>query len=121
MAREILTEQPKEYSHFSPGQYTYFRLFNHDGDYGRAAVSEHPQSLEVHLELSRWGVGVRRSLEEDAAWLRSQADSLGKTRIVGIKQESGTPDPRWPKFTRILGFTGHSLLQTAFIEVNGPS
>ncbi len=121
MAFKITSKQPDQFNHFPDQGYTYFRLYNKNGEYGVAAVAEHDDALELHLELSRWGAQVRRSLARDARWLRSYAQKHGKSRIVGIKQESGEPDPRWPKFTRIFGFTGQTLLQTAFMEVDSPS
>lgn len=117
MSVRFHARRPGCFTHFPAGQYDYCELFKEDGGYGFAALAEHADSIELHLELTRWGPQVCRSLMRDAAWLQGYAARRGKRRIVGIRQETGKPDPRWPKFTRLLGFTGQTVLQAAFCEV----
>lgn len=116
MSREILKNKPSVFGHFPDGKYVYYNLYNDQGGYGLGAVAEHADALEVHIEISRWGPKVARSVMGDAAWLRHEAGRRGKQKVVGVKQEDGPLDTRWPKFTRLIGFTGHSIMQTAFME-----
>lgn len=118
MSVKILEIQPEAFEHFPAGHYRYCKLYNRDGTYGFAAMAEHDEAIELHLEMTRWGPKVCRSLQKDAAWLRRQAAQKGKVRIVGIRQETGELDPRWPKFTRMFGFTGQAVMQTAYCEVS---
>ena len=47
------------------------------------------------------------------------ARALGKSRIIGLRLEAGMqPDPRWPKFTRLFGFTGQCVYQAAELRVD---
>lgn len=121
MAHKTISHQPQQFSHFPQEGYTYFSLYNDEGDFGVAALAEHEDSLEVHIELTRWGLQVLRALRKDNDWLRSYARSRGKSRVVGIKQETGELDERWPKFTRLMGFTGQAVVQTAFMETKNPA
>jgi hypothetical protein len=96
------------------GNFKFFDLANDCGSYGAGALANHDDCLEVHLEVLCFGPGVLRSLREDAADLKRMARDLGKNRIVGVRIESGPQaDIRWPKFTRLLGFTGQRLYQAA--------
>lgn len=117
MSLHMLEHKPRLYAHFPDAPYRYCQLYNRDGTYGFAAIAEHSDAIELHLEMVRWGPKVCRSLRRDAAWLRRQAARRGKKRIVGIRQETGELDPRWPKFTRMFGFTGQAVMQTAYCPV----
>jgi len=109
-------------SYLRPAErYRYFELADARGVYAAAALAEHPDSLEVHLEVLRFGPGVVRGLRADTEELKRMARALGKTRLVALRAESGsTPDPRWPKFTRLIGFTGQRLYQAAELDL-GPA
>lgn len=101
-------------------RFRFFLLADDRGPYAAAALAEHPDCLELHLEALRFGPQTVRALRQDVKELRALARSLGKTRIVGLRQEPGLQaDPRWPKFTRLFGFTGHRVLQTAELRLDG--
>ncbi len=104
-----------------PGRYRHFILFDDRGVYAAAALAEHPDSLEVHLEVLRFGPGVVRSLRADVRQLIDMARRLGKSRIVALRAEQGDhPDPRWPKFLRLLGFAPPHLWRTSELRVDPP-
>jgi len=100
-------------------RFRFFELADERGPYAAAALAEHPDCLEVHLEVLRFGPGVVRALQADMAELKDMARSLGKSRIVGLRMENGTEaDKRWPKFTRLFGFTGQRVYQAAELKVD---
>ncbi len=117
MGIQKIQKQPKEFSHFPKAHYCFYTLHNQSAVYGTAALAEHPDFFEVHLELTRWSPKICRCLQEDSKWLRYYAQKKGKQRIVAIRQETGAIDPRWPKFTRLMGFSKHAIVQTALLEV----
>ncbi|MGE4505211.1 MAG: hypothetical protein AB7D51_07670 [Desulfovibrionaceae bacterium] len=121
MSLEWYLVPPPVFAHFPAREYLWLRLADERGEYGWAALAQRGELLEVHLELTRWSVSVRRTLAGDAARLRAWARRRGVRRMVGIKEEAdaAAPDPRWPKFTRIFGFAGHTLVQTAVAELGG--
>lgn len=89
-------------------------LVDEGGPYAAAAIGEHPDCLELHLVVLRFGPATVRALRADLEELKQEARRLGKGRIVGLRVEDGpAPDPRWPKFTRLFGFTGQRVLQVA--------
>lgn len=99
-------------------RFRFFVLRDARGPYAAAALAEHPDALEVHLEVLRFGPGVVRALRKDVEELRRMARERGKSRVIGLRLEPGArPDPRWAKFTRLLGFTGQRLYQAAELLV----
>jgi len=101
------------------GQFLFFDLADKHGTYGAAAVSEHKDCLELHLSVERFGPGVVRAMRRDLAELERMARAKGKTRIVGLRMEDGpTADARWSKFTRLFGFTGQRVYQTAELALD---
>ncbi|MGE4551770.1 MAG: hypothetical protein AB7D57_01580 [Desulfovibrionaceae bacterium] len=111
--------RPAVYNHLPADRYEFLELSDAAGPYALAALAEHPDALELHLEMLRWGPRAARGLETDLAWLKDRARRTGKHRILGIRQETdGAPDPRWPKFTRHYGFTGQCVLQMASLELD---
>lgn len=103
----------------SAARLRYFELCDARGVYGAGAWAEHPDCLELHLELLRFGPATVRSMRKDLRELEALARGLGKGRIVGLRTEPGTvPDARWPKFTRLFGFTGQRLFQTAELHLD---
>ena len=99
-------------------RFRFFLLADERGPYAAAALAEHPDCLEVHLEVLRFGPRAVRSLRADVAELARMAKAAGKSRVVGVRVEPGqTPDPRWPKFTRLVGFTGQQVLQAAELRL----
>jgi len=97
-------------------RYRFYELFDGRGVYGWGALAEASDNLEVHLELCRFGPRVLESLQDDAAWLRQEAARLGKSHVLALRADLATPDPRWPKFTRLMGFTGQAVVQVARME-----
>lgn len=96
-----------------------YELRDERGVYAAVALGEHPDCLELHLELLRFGPRTVRSMRKDLEELKALALGLGKSRIIGIKAEAGEePDRRWPKFTRLFGFTGQRLLQLAELRLD---
>lgn len=92
----------------------FFDLADDGGAYAAAALAEHPDCLELHLCVLRFGPATVRALRADLEELKAMARALGKTRIIGLRAEDGPePDPRWPKFTRLFGFTNQRVLQAA--------
>ncbi len=92
----------------------FYELVDARGPYAAAALAEHQDCLELHLELLRFGPATVRALRADLEELKGLARRLGKARIVGLRTEDGhEPDPRWPKFTRLFGFTGQRVFQAA--------
>lgn len=92
----------------------FFELSDGRGTYAAAALAEHADCLELHLEVLRFGPATVRALRADAAELKAMARRLGKQRIVGLRTEDGpAPDLRWAKFTRLFGFTGQRVFQAA--------
>ena len=84
------------------------------GHYAVAAVAEHADCLELHLEVLRYGPRAARALAQDLEKLKQLARQLGKERIVGLHQP-GTleADALWFKFTRQFGFRNQRLYQCA--------
>lgn len=92
----------------------FYELVEGGEAYAAAALAEHPDCLELHLCVLRFGPATVRALRADLEELKTMARALGKTRIIGLRAEDGPePDPRWPKFTRLFGFTGQRVLQAA--------
>lgn len=125
MSVQGLLTAPTCHAHFPAEEYVFLRLYDVDGTYAHAAVAERETCLELHLEMVRWGPQTRRGLAQDVEWLKARARALGKSRITGLRQETAdessgrvSPDPRWPKFTRMFGFTGQCVLQAAFLDVD---
>ena len=105
-------------AHYDPARYAFYELRDEHGTYAHAAVSEHEDCLELHLEVVRWGPRSRRAMVADLEWLKDLARERGLARIVGVRQEAdGQPDPLWAKFTRLYGFTGQNVLQTAWLDL----
>lgn len=98
-------------------RFRFYGLHDETGAYAVAALAEHADCLELHLEVLRFGAGVVRALRQDVQELKEMARALGKRRIVGMKIEEGRADPRWPKFTRLFGFTGQKVYQSAELAV----
>jgi len=102
-----------------PSRLRHFSLSNASGQYAAAALAEHPDALELHLTVLRFGPATVRALRADLEELKGLARRLGKTRIVGLRVEPGPEaDPRWPKFTRLFGFTGQRVLQAAELSLD---
>lgn len=100
-------------------RFCWYELADARGTYAAAALAEHPDCLELHLEVLRFGPGTVRALRADVEELKDMARRLGKARIVGLRTEDGQqPDPRWPKFTRLFGFTGQRVFQAAELTVD---
>ncbi|MBI5519092.1 MAG: hypothetical protein HY916_03415 [Desulfovibrio sp.] len=96
----------------------FVELADEDGPYAAAAIGEHSDCLELHLVALRFGPATVRALRADLEELKAEARRLGKKRIVGLRVEDGqAPDPRWPKFTRLFGFTGQRVFQAAELAV----
>ena len=101
-----------------PQRYQWYRLGDDLGEYAVAAVAEAGEDLELHLVVTDWGLRARRGLVRDMEWLKDMARNRGKRRILGVKLETAdVPDPRWPKFTRLFGFTNHCLIQSAMVDL----
>lgn len=97
----------------------FYELADARGTYAAAALAEHADCLELHLEVLRFGPSTVRALRTDVEELKDMARRLGKTRIVGLRTEEGQqPDPRWAKFTRLFGFTGQRVFQAAELTVD---
>lgn len=102
-----------------PWRMRHYSLSDETGQYAAAALAEHPDALELHLEILRFGPATVRALRADLEELKRMARLLGKTRIVGLRVEPGPEaDPRWPKFTRLFGFTGQRVLQAAELSLD---
>ncbi len=100
-------------------RFRFYSLSGKDGEYAAAALAEHEDALELHLEVLRFGPATVRALRADVEELKDMARRLGKTRIVGLRVEpGGQADPRWPKFTRLFGFTGQQVLQAAELRLD---
>ncbi|MBA4356909.1 MAG: hypothetical protein Q7U56_14845 [Humidesulfovibrio sp.] len=99
-------------------RFRFYALADEDGQYAAAALAEHEDALELHLEVLRFGPATVRALRADVGELQRMARALGKTRIVGLRVEPGAQaDPLWPKFTRLFGFTGQRVLQVAELRL----
>ncbi|MBU1040722.1 MAG: hypothetical protein KKF77_06465 [Proteobacteria bacterium] len=97
----------------------FYSLSDESGPYAAAAVAEHPDALELHLTVQRFGPATVRALRADMEELKRMARGMGKTRIIGLRVEPGLEaDPRWPKFTRLFGFTGQRVLQAAELSLD---
>lgn len=97
----------------------FYELADARGPYAAAALAEHEDCLELHLEVLRFGPGTVRALRADVEELKDMARRLGKVRIVGLRTEDGQhPDPRWAKFTRLFGFTGQRVFQAAELTLD---
>jgi len=95
-------------------KYSFYALADETGTYAVGALAQHPDCLELHLEVLRFGPKTVRALRADVEELKILARSLGKTRIAAVRVEGGQcPDLRWPKFTRLFGFTNQRLYQAA--------
>jgi hypothetical protein len=102
-----------------PWRMRFFSLADEAGQYAAAALAEHPDALELHLTVLRFGPATVRALRADLEELKDLARRLGKRRIVGLRVEPGTQaDPRWPKFTRLFGFTNQRVLQAAEMNLD---
>jgi hypothetical protein len=102
-----------------PSRLRHFSLCDKAGQYAAAALAEHPDALELHLTVLRFGPATVRALRADMQELKLMARQLGKTRIVGLRVEPGAEaDQRWPKFTRLFGFTGQRVLQAAELRLD---
>lgn len=102
-----------------PWRMRFFSLSDEAGQYAAAALAEHPDALELHLAVLRFGPATVRALRADLEELKGLARRLGKTRIVGLRVEPGPQaDPRWAKFTRLFGFTGQRVLQAAELRLD---
>ena len=100
-------------------RFSFYELFDARGPYAAAALAQHPDCLEAHIEVLRFGPDVVRALRADMAELKSMARAQGKSRVIGLRMEQGAQtDPRWPKFTRLLGFTGQRVYQAAELLVD---
>ncbi|MDQ7836081.1 MAG: hypothetical protein RDU24_11920 [Humidesulfovibrio sp.] len=96
----------------------FFTLSDAAGLYAAAALAEHPDALELHLSVLRYGPATVRALRADVEELKALARRLGKTRILGLRVEPGLEiDPRWPKFTRLFGFTNQRVVQAAELSL----
>lgn len=103
----------------SPERFRFYELADGNGAYAAAALAEHLDCLELHLSVLRYGPHAVRSLRADLEELKRMAKNLGKTRIVGLRQESGPQaDPRWAKFTRLFGFTNQQVYQAAELALD---
>jgi len=102
-----------------PWRMRFYSLSDKAGQYAAAAVAEHPDALELHLTVLRFGPAAVRALRADMEELKGMARRLGKKRIVGLRVEPGlAADPRWPKFTRLFGFTNQRVLQAAELTLD---
>lgn len=102
-----------------PCRMRFFTLSDESGVYAAAALAEHPDALEVHLSVLRFGPAAVRALRADMEELKAMARRLGKSRIVGLRVEPGPEaDQRWPKFTRLFGFTNQQVLQAAELRLD---
>jgi len=98
---------------------SFFELSDGRETYAVAALAEHADCLELHLEVLRFGPATVRALRSDVEELKAMARRLGKERIVALRTEEGqTIDPRWPKFTRLFGFTGQRVFQAAELRLS---
>ena len=106
-------------TYLSPAdRFSFYELADEAGTYAAAALATHADCLELHLVVLRFGPKAVRSLRADVEELKRLAKSLGKTRIAALRTESGLEiDPRWPKFTRMFGFTGQRVYQAAELLV----
>ncbi|SNR86975.1 hypothetical protein SAMN04488503_1617 [Humidesulfovibrio mexicanus] len=97
----------------------FFELRDHHEAYGAGAWAEHPDCMELHLELFRFGPATVRTMRADLAEFKAMALALGKRRIVGLRTEDGMAvDSRWPRFTKLFGFTGQRVFQAAELELD---
>lgn len=114
-------EQCPEPLSYLPQQerFEWYSLCDEQGEYAVAAVAEiDAKTLELHLEVTHWGLRARKGLVQDMDWLKQRARSQGKQRILGLKG-GWEIDPLWPKFTKLFGFSGHAVVQTAQLELGG--
>lgn len=119
MSVTVLKQCPAPFAALpNPGRFTWLELRRKRGPvYGHAALADQGEWLEVHLELAAWGPGVLRALREDFGWVRAEAARRGRRGLIGMKVRRGTdPDPKWPKFTRLFGFSGHIVAQCAVLD-----
>lgn len=117
MSLRALDQAPEALAYLpEPSRFRFFELFDARGTYGFGALAEAADCLEVHLEVVRFGPRALACLRRDTAWLRAEARRLGKPRILALRADLTAPDPRWPKFTRLLGFTGHCVVQMARLD-----
>ncbi|MDP2848478.1 MAG: hypothetical protein Q8O35_09820 [Humidesulfovibrio sp.] len=99
-------------------RFRFFELSDGREPYAVGALGEHQDCLELHLEVLRFGPSTVRAMRADMEELKRMARGRGKTRIVGLRIEDGqVPDPRWPKFTRLFGFTGQHVFQAAELHL----
>lgn len=114
-----MNEHPSLQNLRDPGRFRFYSLSDEHGEYAAAALAEHEDALELHLEVLRFGPATVRALRADVEELKAMARALGKTRIVGLRVEPGqTADARWPKFTRLFGFSGQRVLQAAELRLD---
>lgn len=119
MSVRQVTKCPQELAYLPDhGRFEWFRLGDEQGDYAVLGLAEAgADCLELHLEITDWGLRARKGLARDMGWLREYARTRGKSRILGLKGGREL-DPIWPKFTRLYGFTGHAVVQTAYLDVD---
>lgn len=99
-------------------RYSFYELADETGTYAVGAIARHEDCLELHLEVLRFGPATVRALRTDVGALKTLAKSLGMSRIAAVRVEAGPlPDLRWPKFTRLFGFTNQRLYQAAELLV----
>ncbi|GKT29128.1 hypothetical protein ADUPG1_001053 [Aduncisulcus paluster] len=105
-------------------RFEWYRLVTPGGvAYGYAALAVHPDTLELHLKLTkRLNRRIRFFLTEDREWLRKYARCLGKKKIAGI---TGRLDEMWVRFCKLFGFNNvwtttvaGMQVQVAEMEVN---
>lgn len=99
--------------------FTFYDLRDAHDQYGAAALAEHADCLELHLEVFRFGPRAARALAADLEELKALARKRGKARIVGLTQPADLAvDERWFKFTRAFGFSGQRLYQSAELALD---
>jgi hypothetical protein len=97
----------------------HYDLTDNSGPYAVAAVAEHADCLELHLEVLRYGPRAARALAQDLEELKQLGRRLGKGRIVGLHQpRTLEADALWFKFTRQFGFGNQRLYQCAELPLD---
>ncbi|WP_147819676.1 hypothetical protein [Salidesulfovibrio onnuriiensis] len=119
MSVRQVAQCPKELAYLPCHErFEWFRLGDARGDYAVLGLAEAGEDcLELHLEVTSWGLRARKGLARDMDWLREYARACGKSRILGLKGGEEM-DPVWAKFTRLYGFTGYAVVQTAYLDVD---
>lgn len=97
----------------------YFDLAEGGNTYAVAAIAEHADCLELHLEVLRYGPRAARALKDDVGELKALAQRLGKRRVVGLTQVAGQEvDMRWFKFALAYGFETPRLYQSVELRID---